>query len=289
MIDWNDYRLLLHIARRGRVAEAADDLGVTASTVFRRLAAIEAGLGTPIFLKEDGRYLPSDEGSALILAAEKMEQETARVSRTLSDPSISGTVTITTTEVLSSFFVARHVGTLLKLHPQLSVRVISSDRALDLSRREADVAIRPRAAIPNFCFGRHLATVRWATYIARDTDVSGSIDAEKQIGFAGDPRLGEFLGPLSSDLGDPKQPSLLGSSKILQAAMCAQSDQLATLPLILGESWPGLKRVGAILEAPIGDFWIVCHQDMRRNPRVRAVFDAMIEGARADRHLFEGA
>ncbi len=291
MIDWDDYKLLLTIARRGRVSDAASDLNVTASTVFRRIAAIEDRLRMPVFYRDAGRYVPTEDGIVILRAAEKMEQETARVSRHLShaDQTLSGSVTITTTEVLSAFFVARHVGTLMQAHPRLSVSVVGTDSRLDLSRHEADVAIRPRAAASGVLFGRHLATMRWARYRAfgRDQDAPGQ--EVYPIGFSGDPRLAENLGPEPEDLRAPEGQTLFGSSKILQAAICAQTNSVATLPMILGEAWPGLQRVGDVLDDPVGDFWIVCHQDMRRNPRVRAVFDAMIEGARADKHLFEGA
>ncbi len=291
MLNWDDYKLLLQVARRGRVADAAHDLRVTASTVFRRIASIEAKLGRPVFLRYDGHYVPNDDGSAIIQAAERMEQEAAGVTRQLSgvDQTLSGTVTVTTTEVLSSFFVARHIGELATKHPKLSLRVISSDGLLDLSRHEADVAIRPKAATSNALFGRRLATVRWARYVSQRTDPDTVPEDQPAIGFAGDPRRAELLGQSAEDMDRFADPLLHGSSKILHAGMCANSNAVAILPLILGEAWPGLQRVGEVLDAPVGEFWIVCHSDMRRNPRVRAVFDAMIEGARADRHLFEGA
>ncbi len=291
VIDWDDYNLLLHVARRGRVADAAHDLRVTASTVFRRIASIEAKLGRPVFVRHGGTYVPTEDGAAIIRAAERMEQETAGVARQFYgvDQSLSGSVTVTTTEVLSSFFVARHVAGLVQKHPKLSLRVISSDGLLDLSRHEADVAIRPKAATSNALFGRRLATVRWARYVSLETDPLTVPEDQPAIGFAGDPRRAELLGQRTEDVNRSEAPMLNGSSKILQAAMCANTNAVAVLPMILGEAWPGLHRVGDVLDAPVGEFWIVCHTDMRRNPRVRAVFDAMIEGARADRHLFEGA
>ena len=286
MIDWDDYRLLLHLARHGRVPEAAHALRVTNSTVFRRLAAIEAKLNLPVFQRDGGHYVPTEEGATLVAAAEKMEQETAQVSRQLhgEDRTLSGSVTITTSEVLSSFFVARHVMALGQAHPGLRMQVVSSDRMLDLSRHEADVAIRPKRLCSNALFGRKLATIRWATYVAHGTEAEDA----KQIGHAGDPQLAAFFGAAAFDPNAADGPQFFSSSLILRAAMCAAGRDAAVLPMILGEAWPGLRRVSDVLDTPEGDLWIVCHMDMRRNRRVRAVFDAMIEGARADKALFEG-
>ncbi len=286
-MGWDDYRLLLHIARHGRVPEAARDLRVTTSTVFRRLAAIEAQLNMPVFQRDGGRYTPTDDGATIIAAAERMEQETANVSRQFQgeDRALSGSVTITTSEVLSSFFVARHVMALGQAHPELRMQVVSSDGMLDLSRHEADVAIRPKRLCSNALFGRKFATIRWATYMAE-----GRTDDTEQdhIGHAGDPRLAAFFGAPAFDPNSAEGPQFFASSLVLRASMCANGGHRAVLPMILGEVWPGLRRVSDALASPVGDLWIVCHMDMRRNRRVRAVFDAMIEGARADKALFEG-
>ncbi|WP_299368563.1 LysR family transcriptional regulator [uncultured Tateyamaria sp.] len=290
MLDWDDYYLLLHIARFGRVSETADHLKVTSSTIFRRLAAIESKLNMPIFQRDGGRYTPTEEGAAIVNAAEKMEQETAGVARYLSGESqtLSGSVKITTSEVLSSFFVARHVTALGRDHPKLKVQVVSSDRMLDLSRHEADVAIRPKRLCSNALFGRKLATIRWATYVADASHHDEDHPPDTYIGHAGDPRLAAHFGSTAFDPNAADGAQFFASSLVLRAAMCAQGEHAAALPMILGEVWPGLRRVGDVLDNPVGDLWIVCHNDMRRNRRVRAVFDAMIDGARADTALFEG-
>ena len=291
MLDWDDYRLLLHLARHGRVPAAANELRVTTSTVFRRLSALEAKLKMQVFKRDAGHYVPTEDGAILIAAAEKMEQETANVARQLSSEgqSLSGSVTITTSEVLSSFFVARHVTALGRDNPKLRVKVESSDRMLDLSRHEADVAIRPKRLCSNALFGRKLATIRWATYVAQDDDRATVAVNAPHIGHAGDPRLAEYFGSTAFDPNAAEGPQFFASSLVLRAALCAKGDHAAVLPMILGENWPGIRRVGDALDSPVGDLWIACHNDMRRNRRVRAVFDAMIEGAGADRALFEGA
>ena len=83
MLDWDEYHLLLQVARFGRIPEAAHHLKVTSSTVFRRLAAIERKLNTPVFQRDGGRYTTTEDGAAIVSAAEKMEQETAKVAHHL--------------------------------------------------------------------------------------------------------------------------------------------------------------------------------------------------------------
>ena len=159
---------------------------------------------------------------------------------------------------------------------------------LDLSRHEADVAIRPKRPCSDALFGRKLATIRWANYVAEKSLPDEGHQPVTYIGHAGDSHLAGHFGSTAFDPNATEGPQFFASSLILRAAMCAQGDHAAALPMILGEVWPGLRRVGEPLDAPLGDLWIVCHNDMGRKQRVRAVFDAMIEGARADRALFEG-
>lgn len=289
-LDWDDYKLILHVARRGRIDPAARDLNVTASTVFRRLASIEAKCGTPIFLKSGGRYAASEDGAVLVRAAEVMERETAGVSRRLSGTgqSLSGSLTITTTEVMASFFVARHIQALTKQNPGLSLHIIGNDDVLDLTRHEADVAIRPRAAASSALYGRRLVTMRWAKYRSENSSDKAHDEATQAIGYVGEPHQAERIPHRFQDPQERDEPMLNGNSKLLHAAICANTDACAVLPTLLGDTWPGLQRIGPVLDAPVSEFWIVCHKDMRRNPRVRAVFDAMIEGAIADKNLFEG-
>ncbi len=285
MIDWNDYRLILLIARSGRVSEASLALRVAPSTVFRRLERIEAQLETAIFYRDKGTYTPTEFGTELILSAEQMEQATARIERRITshDQRLSGTVTIATSEVLAAYFVARHVGKIGSEHPNLTFRILGGSNTLSLANREADLAIRPVRPDLDTLFGRKLATIRWAHY-------SGAPNGRKgqEVGFVGEPRIESAFGEPARDQGG-HQAQYAGNSLVLNARLAEGTGGTTLLPMILGEQCPGLTKVADAPNGPTGELWIVCHEDLRRNARVRVVFDAMIEAARADRTLFEGS
>src|SRR5208282_5793760 len=104
MKNWNDLRLVLAIARGGRLRRAARDLGVDHSTAFRRLQAIESHLGTPLFERlPDGLYEPTPTGARMAAAAERMEDEALALDRDIAghDHRLTGRLRITSSETLA--------------------------------------------------------------------------------------------------------------------------------------------------------------------------------------------
>ncbi len=283
-MTWDDYRLVLVLARCGRIPEAAERLGVTVSTVFRHLERIEGLLKEPVFFRDRGEYQANELGTEIVLAAERMEQEVRRIAR-LSDgrnQQIQGKVTITATEVLTPFFVARHVPALLEIHPALEVRVIASNQVLSLEGREADIALRPMRPSDEALFGRKLTDMRWARYRSRAVEIAGGPAA----GTAEDYTNTSFL--VQNRNADHVKSRFQSNSLLSTAALVASGSGEAVLPMILGEQWHGLQRVSDPIVEKQAELWVVCHGDVRRNARVRVVFDAMVKAAFQDRHLFLG-
>lgn len=290
-MNWDDYKTILAIARATRIAPAAAALNVTVSTLFRRLEKIEETLAAPVFTRAKGIYSLTEMGQDIAFAAERIEQEVSQVERGLlgRDQQLQGKVTIAASEVLAPFFLARHVSAITKVAPDLTVQLLSGNHIVSLASGDADLAIRPVRPADDQLFGRKLTDIRWAIYGAATAEKAAKPAQEtKAIGFAGDP-LSERTMDLQLKRLQSDKTQLFSNSLILSASLAANSSASCVLPLLLGEQWPGLTRQSAPFAHEFGELWIVCHKDLRRNARVRIVFDHLIEAAKQDKNLFQGA
>ena len=144
MQDWNDLRLVLSVARAGSLQGAARSLSIDHSTAYRRLQTLEAGLGLRLFERRGGTYRPTEAGERMAVAAERMEAETLALDRAITghDASLSGSLRVTCSETLARRLLTDVVAGFRARHPGIRLALIIDNRQLDLSRREADVALR---------------------------------------------------------------------------------------------------------------------------------------------------
>lgn len=286
-MKWDDYRIILAVVRCRKLAPAAKSLGLTLSTIYRRLEKIEEGCSEPLFRRDEGLYEATQLGSELALAAERMEQEVFRAERLVygGDQSLQGRVTITAPEVLSQFFLARHLPTLAKLYPNLVFEVLSEDRMLNLANREADLALRPNRPSDDTLVGRKLSDLTWAKYGRKSSetdDAEGPVIGYSQLEFAE-----KIL--KSKDITSPdRKIQTYSNGLILSASLAANGAGVAVIPMILGEQWPNLTRLSGPLPQGSSELWIVCHKGLRRNARIRVVFDALGQAAQMDQAKLAG-
>lgn len=297
MEDWNDHRLVLALARAGSLTAAAKSLRVDHSTVFRRLAALEARLGLPLFERgPGGLYQPTTAGARAALAAERMEDEALGLARDLAgqDRRLSGRLRVTCSETLAHGLLTPILARFRAVHPSVVIELAVDSRVLSLSRREADVALRVARPREGDLWGRKLADVAWTAYGARDrlagrslataADLCGHSLIGWEEGTAGI-KAAEWLAETA-----PAAAVVYRTNSLLNQLVAARAGiGLAVLPCYLGDPEPGLARA---LPCPVPalarELWIVTHQDLRRTARVRAFFDAVAEGVAAARALVEG-
>ncbi len=299
MDDWNGPQLALAVHRAGGLTGAAKSLGIDHSTVFRRLAALETRLGVRLFERlPGGSYETTSAGERMAAAAERMEDEAFALDRDIAghDHRLSGRLRVTSSETLAHRVLTRHLAAFREAHPGIVVELAIHNRVLSLSRREADIALRPIRPKEGDLWGRKLADVAWTFYAAHDY-----LDAN-------DGRL--------SSLEDLSHHALIGweenaagimaadwlgrtvpidafvyrtSSLVNQFAAAKAGIGMALLPCYLGDGDPGLCRA---LPVPIdelkGELWIVTHADLKGTARVRAFFEVVGEGLAAERDMFEG-
>ncbi|QCG91110.1 LysR family transcriptional regulator [Azospirillum sp. TSH100] len=298
MDDWNDHRIVLAVVRAGGLKGAAGILGVDHSTVFRRLTALEGRIGLPLFERgPGGAYVPTEAGARAAAVAERMEDEALGLARDLAglDRRLSGRLRVTCSETLAFRLLTPWISRFRARHPGIVIELAVDSRLLDLSRREADVALRVARPQENDLWGRKLADVAWAAYggaeyLAAAPPLTGPAD------LASHPLIGWEEGTVGVNAARwlaemaPAAAVVYRTGSLVNQMVAARSGVgLALLPCYLGDPEPGLVRA---LPDPIADLsrelWIVTHRDLRNTARVRAFFDTVADGVQADRALVEG-
>lgn len=174
-LDPSDLNLLLALVRGGTLARAATALGVDASTVFRKAQRIEKRLGQRLFERSRAGYQPTELAQDLAGHAERIEAEleAARAATQARDAQVSGLVRLSTTDTLLQGLVLPTLRRLAHEHPRLQLELHAGNEAVNLTRREADIALRATRRPPPHVIGRELGTIRAAVYAARPAGRSG--------------------------------------------------------------------------------------------------------------------
>jgi DNA-binding transcriptional LysR family regulator len=267
--DWNRLRVVLALHRGGTLSAAARTLGVDHTTIARRLNGFERDLGAPLFERDSEGFTATPLGEEIMVAAERMEDEVTGLLRRLDGArgGLTGLVRLTTTPHLAALLFAPALGDFLRAHPGIQVELVGDNRVLDLSRREADLAVRmTRSEVPGLV-ARRLGEVALACYAA-----------------AADPRPFEAQFFLAyEDASNLASPQLYLSALVPPDRMVLRSNTMqalleaaraglgcAVLPCFVGERDPALRRVPAPRAMPSMTLWLLYHEDLRRSPRVRA-------------------
>jgi DNA-binding transcriptional LysR family regulator len=289
-MEWDDLRVVLAVFREGTLSGAARRLGVTHSTVFRRLGAIEEQIGARLFERFRDGYVPTPAGETAAEAAARLEDEVLTLERRLSGQDLrpSGVVRITTTDTLGTILM-RHLPAMRAVHPEIQFEVAISNAMANLTRREAEIAIRPTPEPPEILVGRRVADIAHAIYGSR---AYLSRHEEKDLSTHDWIALDDALA--STVIGRWIHENLRAAHITCRVdALPALRDAalaglgLALLPCYLGDPAPGLRRLAQKTE-PRSALWLLTHDDLRRTARIRATLDFLAKAFASERALFEG-
>ena len=169
-IDYPDLSLILALVRGGTLARAAALLRVDVSTVFRAVRRLETALGQTLFEKSRAGYLPTTLATTLAEQAERAEQalEAARVGVEQGGEVISGTVRLTCTDSVLQSLLLPALAQFMPGYPALTLELSTSNDFANLSRRDADIALRLTKAPPEHLVGRCLGTVSYRVCASAD-------------------------------------------------------------------------------------------------------------------------
>lgn len=295
--DLNDLRFVSAIANAGTLAGAARRLGVNHATVFRRLDAMESHLGVRLFERGGGRYTPTPEGEALAKAGAQVEETASQALRKVAGRDLrpSGVVRLTTTDTLAQTLVPSMLGPLRTLCPEISVHIHTTNELQNLSKRDADIAIRPLSQAPDHLLGRRIGVVGYAVYGERQALMAWRGESSQWPEWSEAPWIA-----VDDSLSQHRSLAWLArhvsiaivaircNSFMSVAHACAAGLGLAVLPCFVGDSMPALQRVGGRLEELDTDAWLLTHADLRDTARIRVVLDVLQQGFQLSRDVLAG-
>jgi len=296
-LDWDDLRFVLALRRAGSLGAAARLLKVEASTASRRLSALEAALGAQLVARTPDGVVLNQAGLLVAALAEGIDTGIEELTRRIGgeDQRAEGIVRLATTESVATFVMAGLVP-LRQEHPKIQVQLVVGSGALDLLRREADLAIRMFRETRPELVTRKVSDVGWSLYASRAylerTAIALGADPPACLP-AGQPVIG-YCGPTARSPGGvwlaahsrPEDVVLTGESvpSVLNAVKAGLG--VSALPCFTTHGDASLVRLTPSLIAR-GEAFLVIPPDHRETVRVRIVMDALTALFERERKVLE--
>jgi molybdate transport repressor ModE-like protein len=290
--DLNDLRLIAAIAQAGSLAGAARHLGVNHATVFRRIMAVESRIGVRLFERQHGSYMPTPAGEELARTGAAMEEAALAAWMKVAgqDTRPSGIVRITTTDSIARSLLPAMLRSCRLRYPEIQLEVVLSGEMYDLSKRDADIAIRPSVKPPDHLIGKRIGKLGFAVYGENGYLKSkGEADwrSHDWITLDGTQSHHRVLKWLAS-IQPLDQIGVVFNTFAGVAAACINGLGLAVLPCFMGDVESELVRVADVPENCSSQLWLLTHPDLHRTARVKAVFHLLQEELAAKAALLAG-
>jgi DNA-binding transcriptional LysR family regulator len=291
-MDWDRLRIFHAVADAGSFTHAGHELGLSQSAVSRQISALEQELNVPLFHRHARGLILTEQGEMLYRTAHDVFTKLAAAQARLIDSKDkpTGELRITTTVGLGSVWLTPRIAEFIELYPEISVVLLLEDRELDLSMREADVAIRLRRPVQPDLIQRKLFTVHHHLYaspdyvrrkglpkILADLDEHSILTFGSTTGFFTNINWLETAGKAD---GDDRRPILkvnnaYGLRRAVEAGL-----GIASLPdYIVGNDSP-LVQIALPAETPEFDTYFVYPEELRDSKRVGVFRDFLVAKAK---------
>jgi DNA-binding transcriptional LysR family regulator len=273
MIDWDDVRFFLAVARGRSVRAAAVRLGVNHATVLRRLAQLEDRLGAHLFEKLPSGYRLTAAGEEVLEFADQMEASSHSIeSRVFGrDQSARGLLRVTLPPFLATHLLMPDFADFARMHPDIEMEISSSGELANLTNREADVAIRivsDRETLPLNLYGLKGPELFGGVYMSRErlnAWRAGASDPIRRIVIDTHSIADWAHGGEVPTTGVPFR----APGAEAQVAAARQGIGMTTLPCFVGDADPVLVRAPGTEPRLSGTLWLLTHGETRKTKRVR--------------------
>jgi DNA-binding transcriptional LysR family regulator len=286
MLDWDDLRFFLAVARTGSLSAAARELRCTQSTVGRRLASLEAGLGVRLLNRTPRGYVVTAGGVNVLDHAKRVEDAALAVERIVAgqDARLEGSVTVACIESVANNILAPCFAALHRDHPEVAIELVPATRHLSLPGRDADISIHQVRPEQHEVVVRRIGSIAFGLYASPDYLERLSVP-DFTSGCAG-----QLVIALPDDLGHLPQvrwlAELTSKARIVLKTGSYESrfhsalagDGMACLPRFHADKVPGLSRINETpTPPPVADLWLAAHKDNQNIRRIRAVIQSITD------------
>ncbi|MBL4798064.1 MAG: LysR family transcriptional regulator [Oleispira sp.] len=274
-MDWNALKIFLAIAEKQNLVDAAESLSLSHSTVYRRLNDFEEQVGR-LFERLNGNYELTELGDKMLMHARIISHSFDDIDRQLAgqDTQPKGIVRITAPSSFSYNELPLHLAKFNQLYPEIQLELLVTQLELNMSNRQADIALRVTSTPPDHLVGREIRRIQWGIYANADyinefgkAESLKELENHKMIGAAGalrnhptftwqDKKLAGTIGPRTDDL-------------VAMACLANHGHGLAILPDDLKQA--RLVRLFTFEPAKENQLWILTHPDLRKVERIKLV------------------
>lgn len=273
MIDWDDVRYFLAVAQCGSVRAAAERLKVNHSTVLRRISQLETRLGAQMFERLPSGYQLTDAGEDILLLAAQMEATSNALESRVSgrDQSVRGLLRITLPPPVATYLLMPALVEFARLYPDIEMEVMSRDDPVNLTNREAEIAIRVvynRENLPLNLHGLKGPDVMGGVYIARDLLGDWQAGSVSKVRWIVKKRNGVPDWAREGNIPFADVPFVTTDTEA-QIIALRQGLGVASLPCFIGDADPALIRVPGSLLRQHGTLWLLTQGETRKTKRVR--------------------
>ncbi len=290
--DWNDLRYFLAVAREGSTLAAARQLRISQTTVARRIAALETQMRQPLFDRRQAGYALTPTGEALLPHAMQVEASARQFAEAAAAHArdLSGAVRITSEDIYMNGLVAPLLRELHELHPDIVIEIDAGQNLLDLGAGEADIALRSSSKSQSAgLVGRQLGKDDWTLYCSRDYAARRGLPTSPEdlknhsIVGGGGGNLWRHYRAWLRQLGLEEQVAMHHANSTGLLSAVRSGFGIAALPCIVADADPDLIRCIEPRPDHGRVMWLLTHERVRREPRVRIVMDFL--GERLSKHV----
>jgi DNA-binding transcriptional LysR family regulator len=291
-MDWDKLRIFHAVADAGSFTHAGHELLLSQSAVSRQVSALEDDLHVTLFHRHARGLILTEQGEVLYRTAHEVFTKLAAAKTRLMDSKEkpSGELRITTTVGLGSVWLTPRMTEFMELYPDIKVTLLLEDSELDLSMREADVAIRLRRPTQPDLIQRKLFTVHHHLYASLDyvkkhgiPKAIEDLDRHKIVTF------GETEGYLTNlnwleSIGRPEgspRPAALRVNNAYGLRRAVQAGAgIGSLADYIVAIESNLVQIDLPLEAPQFDTYFVYPEELKETKRVTAFRDFIVGKAK---------
>lgn len=288
-MDWDKLRIFHAVAEAGSFTHAGEMLNLSQSAVSRQISALEASLKVPLFHRHARGLILTEQGELLYRTAHevfgKLAMTAAQLSESKEHP--TGPLKVTTTVAFGSTWLTPRMHEFMDLYPEVEVNLLLTDQELDLSMREADVAVRLSPPRQADLIQRHLLTVHMNVYAAPgylkrygEPMTAGDLDAHRLVIYGEDIRPPvpdvNWLLRVGSESGRLRRPALTVNNVYAIMRALQTGAGLGALPEFMGHGEDDLVQVLPQLEGPQFDAYFVYPEELRTSKRIQVFRDFLL-------------